>query len=73
MSKERGAIESASAITVAAKVLTERNRTEKGKIMIMENEEVTEWEDREAVQLASTQQIHFLGPQITQCYVSQDP
>ncbi len=36
-------------------------------------EELTEWEDREAAQLASAQQIHFVGPQISQCYVSQNP
>lgn len=36
-------------------------------------EEVTEWEDGEAAQLASAQQIHFVGPQISQCYVSQNP
>ena len=36
-------------------------------------EEVTEWEDGEAAQLASAQQIHFVGPQISQRYVSQNP
>ena len=36
-------------------------------------EEVTEREDGEAAQLASAQQIHFVGPQISQCYVSRNP
>lgn len=37
------------------------------------SEEVTEREDGEAAQLASAQQIHFVGPQISQCYVSWNP
>lgn len=36
-------------------------------------EEVTEREDREAAQLASAQQIHFVEPQISQRYVRQNP
>lgn len=54
------------------------DRAEKGKIMIMKlcrwkmRQEATEWENRGAAQLASAQQTHFLRPQISQCYVSQD-
>lgn len=32
-------------------------------------QEVTEWQDGESAQLALAQQIHFEGPQISQCYV----
>lgn len=72
------AVKPSSGITIAVKALTKGDRAEKGKIMIMKlcrwkmRQEATEWEDREAAQLASAQQTHFLRPQISQCYVSQD-
>lgn len=36
-------------------------------------EVVTKWETVQAAQLASNQHIHFEGPQISQCYASQNP
>lgn len=74
-------VTSASTITcsTAVNVITHGERARKERMKVMKDcrwktrEEVTEWEDREAAQLAPAQRIHFVGPQISQCYVSQNP
>lgn len=39
----------------------------------LRSDRIRRHEDREAAWLASAQQIHFMGPQISQYYVSQNP